>query len=133
MLGNYYADAILLGSTDITRQRVGLTPSSPPVKIVLKTAATIRGHVEDADAGAVVVFPQTLTGIGYSTPIGADKTFELSGIPPGDYYAIALDRFDPRTMANAVLLRSLMPRATCMRVEQGSASSVHLKANRVPD
>jgi hypothetical protein len=133
MLGNYYADAILLGSTDVTGQRVGLTPSSPPVKIVLKTAGTIRGNVEDADAGAVVLFPQTITGVGYSTPIGADKTFELPGVPPGNYYAIALDRFDPRTMADAVRLRSLMPRATSVRLESGSAASAQLKVNRIPE
>jgi hypothetical protein len=133
MLGNYYADAILLGSTDVTAQRVGLTPSSPPVKIVLKTAGTIRGSVEDADAGAVVLFPQTVTGVGYSTQIGADKTFELPGVPPGDYYAIALDRFDPRTMADAVRLRSLMPRATSVRLESGSAASAQLKVNRIPE
>jgi hypothetical protein len=133
MLGNYYADAILLGSTDVTGQRVGLTPSSPPVNIVLKPAGTIRGSVENADAGAVVLFPQTVTGVGYSTQIGADKTFELPGVPPGDYYAIALERFDPRTMADAVRLRGLIPRATSLRVESGSAASAQLKVNRIPE
>ncbi len=133
LLGNYYADSIMLGSTDVTSQRVELTPASPPVKIVLKLAGTIRGAVEDTDAGTIVLFPQSFTGIAYSASSGAGGAFALDGIPPGDYYAIALDHFDPRTMAEAVRLHSLVPSATSVRVEQGSASSVRLKVNRVLD
>jgi hypothetical protein len=133
IMGNYYADSILLGSTDVTTQRVELTPASPPVKIILKPAGTIRGTIEDADAGTVVLFPQSFTGIAYSASIGAPKTFALDGIPPGDYYAIALDRFDARTMADAVRLRSLMPMATSVKMEQGSAASVQLKVHHLAD
>jgi len=133
IMGNYYADSILLGSTDVTTQRVELTPASPPVKIILKPAGTIRGTIEDADAGTVVLFPQSFTGIAYSASIGAPKTFALDGRPPGDYYAIALDRFDARTMADAVRLRSLMPMATSVKMEQGSAASVQLKVHHLAD
>jgi hypothetical protein len=133
IVGNCYVDSILLGTTDVTTQRVELTPASPSVKIILKPAGTLRGTIEDGGAGTVVVFPQSFTGIGYSAQNGADKTFELVGIPPGDYYAIALDQFDPRTMAEAVRLRSLMPRATSVPIEQDSASSVQLKVNHVAD
>ena len=79
------------------------------------------------------MFPQSFAGVGYSVQSRASKTFELAGIPPGDYYAIALDHFDPRTMAEAVRLRSLMPRATSVRVNSGSTASVQLKVNHVPD
>jgi hypothetical protein len=133
MLGNYYADSILLGSTDVTNQRVELTPASPPVRIVLKPAGTIRGSIEDGAAGTVLLFPQSFVGIGFSTQSRADKTFELTGIPRGDYYAIALDHFDPRTMAEAVRMRSLMPMATSVRVEQGPSASVQLRLNHLPD
>ena len=133
MLGNYYADSILLGSTDVTSQRVELTPASPPLKIVLKLAGTIRGAIEDADAGIVVLFPQSVTGIAYSASSGAGRTFELDGIPPGDYYAIALDHFDSRTMAEALRLRSLMPRASSIKVQKGSVTTVPLRVNHVPD
>jgi hypothetical protein len=132
-MGNYYADSILLGSIDMTTQRVELTPASPPIKIILKVAGTIQGTVEDGVAATVVLFPHRFAGIGYSVQSGVGKTFELAGIPPGDYYAIALDHFDPRTMAGAVRLRSLMPMATSVRVEQGSAVSVQLKVNHVAD
>jgi len=108
-----------------------LTPASPPVKIILKLAGTVQGAIEDA--GIAVLFPQSFTGIGYSAQGSADKTFALDGIPPGDYYAIALDHFDPRTMADAVRLRSLMPMATSVKVQQGSVANVPLRVNRVPD
>jgi len=133
MVGNYYADSILLGSTDVTTQRVELTPASPPIKIILKPAGTIRGTIEEADAGTIVLFPQSFTGIAYSAQTGAGKTFELAGIPPGDYYAIALDHFDPRTMAEAVRLRSLMPWATSVRTEPGSVTTVQLRINHVTE
>lgn len=133
MFGNYYADSILLGSMDITRQRVTLTPESPPVKIILKQAGTIQGTIEDTDAGTVVLFPQSFTGTGYYAQSGARRSFELAGVPPGDYYAISLDQFDPRTMTIAVRLRSLMPMATSVRAEQGSTASVQLKVHHVPE
>lgn len=133
LMGNYYTDSILLGTTDITTQKVELTPTSPPVKIILKAAGSVRGTIEDGAAGTVVLFPQSVTGIGYSTESAPDKTFQLAGIPPGNYHAIALDRFDPRTMAEAVRLRSLMPLATSVRMEQGSATSVQLKVHHLAD
>jgi hypothetical protein len=133
MMGNYYADSILLGSANVTGQRVELTPASPPVKIILKPTGTVRGTIEDASAGTVVLFPQSFTGIGYSTQFGVEKTFELAGIPPGEYYAVALDRFDARTMPDALRLRSLVPRATSVRVEKGSTASVQLRVNRLPE
>jgi hypothetical protein len=131
--GNYYADSILLGSTEVTTQKVELTPASPPIKIILKVAGSIRGTVEDADAGTVVLFPQGVTGIAYSASSDAGGAFVINGVPPGDYYAIALDHFDPRTMADTVRLRSLMPMATSVKVEQGSAVSVRLKVNHAAD
>jgi len=133
MFGNYYADSILVGSVNITTQRMELTPSSPPIKIILKTAGTIHGTIEDGAAGTVVLFPQGFAGIGFYAQSALGKTFELAGITPGDYYAIAVDQFDPRTMAGSVRLRSLMPMATSVKVEQGSTTSLQLKVHHLAD
>ncbi len=130
--GNYYVDSILQGSADITGQSVELTPASPPLKIVLKPAGTVRGTIDDADTATIVLFPPNLTGVGYSVQ-ASGKTFELTGIPPGGYNAIALDKFDPPTIADPSRLRALMPNAATVRVEPGSTSSVQLKINHVPD
>ena len=130
--GNYYVDSILLGSTDITRQSVELTPASPPLKIVLKPGGTVRGTLEEGDTATVILFPPNFTGTGYSIQ-GTGKTFEITGISPGEYNAIALDRFDPPTMTNASRMRSLGTNATSVRVEPGSTASVQLKLTHVPE
>jgi hypothetical protein len=132
LAGNYYVDSILLGSTDVTGQSVDLTPASPPIRIVLKPAGVVRGTIEDADSGAVVLFPQSFAGAGYLVQ-SAVRTFEITGIAPGEYYAIALDHFDIATIADAQRLRGLMPRATGVRVEPGSTASLQLRVNHVPD
>ncbi|HEV8417001.1 MAG TPA: carboxypeptidase-like regulatory domain-containing protein [Bryobacteraceae bacterium] len=130
--GNYYVDSLLLGSTDIAGQSVELTPASPPLKIILKPAGTVRGTLEEGDTATVVLFPPGFTGVGYSVQ-GAGKAFELTGVPPGEYRAIALDRFDPSIMMDAPRLRGLLLQATSVKAEPGSVSSLQLKVNHVPD
>jgi hypothetical protein len=130
--GNYYVDSILLGSTEITGQSVELTAASPPLKIVLKPASTVRGTLEEGDTATVVLFPPNFTGIGYSVQ-GAGKAFELTGVPPGDYSAIALDRFDPSIIMDASRLRGLLLQATSVKAAPGSVSSLQLKVKHVPD
>ena len=133
LAGNYYVDSILLGTTDVTVQSAELSSASPPIKIVLKPAGTVRGTIEEADASTVVLFPQSFAGAGYLAQIGAGRTFELTGVTPGEYYAIALDRFDPPALLDALRLRGLMPQATSVRVESGSTASLQLKLNHLPD
>ena len=128
--GNYYVDSIFLGPVNVTGRNSELTPIPLPLKVVLKPAGTVLGTIDEADSGTVVLFPPNLRGVGYSIQI-AGRAFDLDGIPPGEYYAIALDRFDP-TMTDA-LLSGLMPRATSVRVEPGSSVSVQLKVNHVPE
>jgi hypothetical protein len=129
--GNYYVDSIWLGSTNITGQAVELTPAPVPVKVILKPAGTVVGTIEEADAGAIVLFPQNFAGAGYSVQSGAGRTFEITGVRPDEYYAIALERLDPAAIADPVRLRELMPRTTSVRVEPGSSSSVRLKVNHL--
>ena len=130
--GNYYTDSIWLGSTNVTGQSIELTPDSPPVRIVLKPAGTVRGTVVEADTATVVLFPQALAGAGYSIQ-SAGGSFELTGVSPGEYYAIALDRFDPLTILTSLPLRDLIPTAASVKVEPGATASVQLKLNHFPD
>lgn len=130
--GNYYTNSVWLGSTDVTEQSVELTPIPLPLKIVLKPGGTVLGTIEDADAGTIVLFPQSFAGGGYSVQ-SVGRSFEITGVRPGEYYAVAMDRFDPAAIADAVRLRSLMPRAASVRVDPGSTASVQLKVNRTPE
>ena len=128
--GNYYASA-LLGSSEVTGQTVELTAASPPMRVVLKHGGTVRWTVDQSGSWTVLLLPQRLTGFGYYADLL--RTSQLAGIPPGEYYAIALDRFDPRTMTDAAHLRELVPRATSVRVEEDSDVLVQLKVNHAPD
>lgn len=131
--GNYYTDSILLGSTNVMGQSVELTPAPPPLKIVVKPAGTVLGTIEDADSGTIVLFPQSFAGTGYSVQSGVGRTFEISGVRPGEYYAIAMERLDPAAITDAVRVRGLMTKATSVRVDAGSSASVQLKVQHVPD
>ena len=127
--GNYYA-SVLLGSSEVTGQTVELTASSPPMRVVLRHGGTVRWAPDQSGSWTVVLLPQRLMGFGYSAPSQASQ---LTGIPPGEYYAIALDRFDPRTRSDSAHLREFVPRATSVRVEEGSDAFVELKINHAPD
>jgi hypothetical protein len=131
--GNYYTESIFLGTTNVMGQRVELTSIPMPLKIVLKPAGTLRGIIEDADAGTILLFPESFSGAGYSVQSGSGRTFEIDGVAPGAYYAIALDRLDLPAIADAVRLRGLMSKATSVRVDAGSAASVQLRLNHIPD
>jgi hypothetical protein len=131
--GNYYVDSIFLGSPNVTGQSVELTPIPLPLKIVLKPAGTVAGTIEDADASTIVLFPQSFAGSGYSAQSGVGRTFEITGVRPGAYYAIARDRLDVAAIADTARLRGSIPRATSVGVEPGSSASVQLKVNHVPE
>ncbi len=129
--GNYYA-SVQLGSSDVTGQTVELTASSPPLRVVLKHGGTVHWTLDPSSSWDVVLFPRTLTGFGYSAPSQMPDS-QLTGIPPGEYYVIALDRFFPNTMADAPHLRALVPSATSVRMEEGSDALVQLKIIHAPD
>jgi Carboxypeptidase regulatory-like domain len=133
MSGSYYASSVSLGSADITGKWTLLTPASPPLKIILRPGGILEGSVEDDKAGTIVLIPQNLTGTAYHMQANSGKPFRMDGLPPGDYLAIALDRFDPRTMADQTFLRGLVPQATRVRIGEGSTASLQLTLRSVQE
>jgi len=125
---NYYVASVSVGNADVTAQAVELSPASPPLRVILKLGSSIRGTVEDGAAALVVVWPKRFVpgDTGVSASCGAGGVFEISGLAPGDYYAIALDRFDAREMGDAAHLTALSTRATSVRIEEGSSASLQL-------
>src|SRR5829696_55117 len=78
------------------------------VDVVLTNQLTlVTGTVRDADDAPardshVIVFPKDeglVTQYGFShtriTLTAADGRFRVSGLPPGDYFAVAVDDFNP--------------------------------------
>jgi hypothetical protein len=130
--GAYYVARVLLGDSDVTGQAVLLSQASPSIRIVLGPAATIRGQVDNGEGAAVIVWPQsTMPGdLGWSIACGAGGVFETRGLPPGDYYAIAVERYDPQEMTGAAYLRGIVSRAFGVRIEEGATATVQLNLTR---
>ena len=63
---------------------------------------------------------------------GADSRFKIATLPPGDYYAIALDRFDPVDGQDPEFLESLTQVASTVSLAPGDTRSVDLKVLTVP-
>jgi hypothetical protein len=128
----YYAAQALLGSADVTGQAVPLSPNSPPIRVILKPAATIRGTVDKGEGATVLLWPQSSSpgDSGKAASCSPSGAFETRGLPPGDYYAVAVDRYDPREMITASYLRGMISRATSVRLEEGATASLDLNLTR---
>jgi hypothetical protein len=123
--GIYYAASVMVGEVDAMRLPALLSDSSPPLRIVLKPGATLGGHVDKGEGAKLLLVPQTLAAgdIAEAYPCGAGGNFEVAGIVPGDYYAIAVTQLDLfHTGIEAI--RALMRDATPVRVEEGAVTSV---------
>ena len=59
---------------------------------------------------------------------GADGSFNFTGLPPGEYYAIAVSRFEVKTMSGLERMREIVRDATTVYLEDGGAASIQLKA-----
>jgi hypothetical protein len=82
---------------------------------------------------AVVVFPQDrekwTVGVRYLKTGRPDQDgrFKVSGLPPGDYYAIALDYVDSSEWTEPEYLDRIRSRATDVSLNEGETKSVDLK------
>jgi hypothetical protein len=128
--GGYYVASVMVGDVDAMRQPALLSDSSPPLRIVLKAGGRLSGNVEKGQDSKLLLVPQTVLpgDIVRVFPCGAGGNFELAGIPPGDYYAIAVTHLDTPSRAVVEGVRTIMRDATPVRLEEGVVTSVQLKA-----
>jgi hypothetical protein len=126
----YYVASVMVGDVDAMRQPAELSDSSPPLRIVLKAGGRLSGNVEKGEGSKLLLVPQTVSpgDIVQVYPCGAGGNFELAGIAPGDYYAIAVTRFDGPSRNAIEGVHAIMRDATPVRVEDGAVTSAHLKA-----
>ena len=119
---------IMVGDAEATGQAAELSPASSPVRVILKPAPMLRGVVKEGEGSAVIVWPQSTApgDFGKAIPCGAGGNFETRGLAPGDYYALAVDRYDPREMTTAAYLRGVISHASSVRLEEGASASLEL-------
>ncbi len=126
----YYVASVMAGDVDAIRQPALLSDSSPPLRIILKAGGTLSGNVDKGEGAKLLLVPQTVApgDVAAVYPSGVGGNFELTGIPPGDYYAIAVTHFDLQFKSRIEGLRAIMRDATRVRVEEGVITSVQLKS-----
>ncbi len=90
----------MAGTADVTNQPVSLNPASPPIRVIVKPGLTLTGTVEKGEGTTVVLVPQTLApgDAGWLHGCNSGGGFEFTGLPPGDYYAIAVNSADSRLL-----------------------------------
>jgi Carboxypeptidase regulatory-like domain len=130
--GRYYVQSVMAGTTDVTSQSVFLNAASPPIRVILKPGSTISGTVQNGEGASVILVPQTLApgDTGWLRDCGQGGSFEFAGLPPGEYYTVAVMSVDLRNLlalSELERLRAVVRDATALRVDEGAVASVQLK------
>jgi hypothetical protein len=121
----FYIDSVRLGETALEGE-VELSAASPEVVLVYKTnGGTARGTVENCGAGKVLLTPQ-------SGPVWGSRTgtcdgpgrFEIGGLRPGEYYALAFPGDQPVTPET---VGPFLPGAARFTVRAGEVTRTDLK------
>ena len=60
-----------------------------------------------------------------------DGRFKIMGLPPGEYYIIAVDRVEPGQQGDPDFLESVRSRATSLSLNEGETKTVDLRLNPV--
>ena len=126
----YYLDSIRLGETPVLGD-VELGPGAPEVTVVYKSdGGTVRGSVEKCGAGRVMLIPQdpvnwpALSGPpAFSGACDGSGRFDITGIRPGSYYALALPDYQ---IVNPELAGPFLPSATRVTVRAGEVTQADL-------
>jgi hypothetical protein len=126
---------VFLGDREVTGQEVDLNATSPPIRLVMKASpGTIRGTVENGGGATVLLTPQTAKDPDALLAIqcGPDGAFQIPGLPPGDYSAVAFDRVGTE-QGSSIPISSVLSAATRVHVDEGATATAQLQLNRWPE
>ena len=128
----FYAASILLGDREVMGQIVDLDSGSLPLRIVYKpNPGTVRGTVESGEGATVLLLSQLDAFVARGSKCGPGGKFELSGVAPGNYTAVAFDHIG-LVPADPSILRGIISSGVSVRVEEGLTVSIELRVTAWP-
>jgi len=130
----YYPVSVLLGGQEVLGKPVDLSPDTT-FRVTYKAASGgVRGTVENGDGASVVLIPRDVQTMGFGRMVtsNADGTFDMTGVPPGDYLIVAFEQFRTFPTTDAAWLAGVASIGTRVSVAQ-SPVSVQLKLKRWPE
>lgn len=82
----------------------------------------------------MVLVSQETSGLSFirTLPCGAGGSFDMDGVTPGDYYAVAFDRVEAQAAELAGLIGVIESSAISVRVDERAAASIELHVIRWP-
>jgi Carboxypeptidase regulatory-like domain len=137
----WYMKSITIGGLDVTDQPFdfGAEGKYADAEIVLsRSGGAIAGSVTDAGGKRATAFD----ALAFSTErdrwfvgsrhvrsarAGANGTFDISGLPPGEYWVVALDGLLPEGLDIPEGLDTLRASAVRLEVEEGSVAEIALR------
>lgn len=127
----FYPVSVVLNGQEVLGKPADLLPGST-FRVSLKAAhGSVRGTVDNCNGAIVVLVPKEVQTIafGRTTACGTDGSFEMSGVAPGDYSAVAFHpSTNPLDIRNQKLLAQIISAGLSVSVAQ-SAVEVRLGVN----
>jgi hypothetical protein len=127
----FYLDSIRLGERDALTGPVEVVSGALPLRILYKAdGGTLRGSVEECASSTVLLTPRDARlrrpEISRKTTCDQNGRYEIPGVRPGDYYALALES-DDSALTGTDLDQSLIGQAVEVTVRAGVASHADLR------
>jgi hypothetical protein len=123
---------MLSGDVDLMRGDGEITSGGELTVVYRANSDSVRGKVESCGAGTVLLVPgdPALRGRGWSRAGACDQAgnYEVNGVPPGEYAAVALAGNSPVPPIDDWMLQ----RAASVTVRAGDMASLDLKCTAYP-
>ncbi len=134
---DWYVRQAQCGTTDLLNDQLTVLPGvqTPPIEIVLRDdGATIKGKVDMGEGrkrAAVVVVPARAAEKAKMVWTSPGGDFAQSGLAPGEYDVIAVDRGDALEYANPEVMSKYLTRGTHIALQADESRSISLDLVRV--
>jgi hypothetical protein len=127
-----YPAAVIIGGRDVLGQEVNLLGPQPVQLVYRSDGGSVSGTIDKGANLIVALIPQESSPlkIAISGRTDAGGAFSIADIPPGDYYAVAIQ--DTQGMQTPVFRSFVAANGTRVKVEPSSSTTLELRASRWP-